>query len=56
MESIRSISCLIPENSGENHFINKLEDLPCTSTHNVQNMNIAISLLDKCAEKHKVKL
>jgi len=51
METIRSISCSIPENSGENHFIDKPTDLSCTSTPNVQNTNIAISLLNKCAEK-----
>ncbi len=38
-------------NSGEKHFIDKLADSPCTSTHNVQNTNITISLLKKCAEK-----
>ena len=51
METIRSISCSIPENSGENHFIDKPADLPCTSTQNIQNNNIAISILNKCAEK-----
>jgi hypothetical protein len=51
METIRSISCSIPENSGENHFIDKLAKLPCTSTQNVQNTNIAILLLNKCAKK-----
>ena len=51
METSSSISCSIPENSGEKHFINKLTYLPCTSTRNVQNTNIAISLLNKCAEK-----
>ena len=51
METIRSISCSILENSGENHFIDKPTDLPCTSPQNVQNTNIAISLLKKCAEK-----
>ena len=51
METIRSILCSIPGNSGENHFIDKPTDLPCTSTPNVQNTNVAISLLNKCAEK-----
>jgi hypothetical protein len=51
MKTIRSISCSIPENSGEKHFIDKPTDLPCTSTHNVHNTNIAISLLNKCAKK-----
>ena len=32
MEIIRSISCSIPENNGEKHFIDKPTDLPCTST------------------------
>ena len=51
MEAIRSISCSISENSVENHFIDKPTDLPYTSTQNVQNTNIAISLFNKCAEK-----
>jgi hypothetical protein len=51
METSRSISCPIPENGGEKHFIDKPTDLPCTSTQNVQNTNIAISLRNKCAEK-----
>ena len=51
METARSISCSIPENSGENQFIDKPTNLPCATTHNVQNTNIAISLLNKCAEK-----
>jgi hypothetical protein len=51
METISSISCSIPEISGETHFIDKPADSPCTSTQNVQNINIAISLLKKCAEK-----
>ena len=51
METIKSISCSIPVNQGVNHLINKPADLPCTSTQNVQNANIAISLSDMCAEK-----
>ncbi len=51
METIRSISCSIPENNGEQHFIDKPIDLPCTSTQNVHNTNIAISVCNKCAEK-----
>ena len=51
MEKVKSISCSIPENSGENHFMYKPTDLPCTSTQNVHNTNIAISLLNKCDEK-----
>ena len=51
METIRSISCSIPVNQGVNYLINKLADLPCTSTQNVQNNNIAISLSDMCAKK-----
>ena len=50
METISSILCSIPKNSGEKHFIIKLANLPCTSTQNVQNTNIAISLLKNCAE------
>ena len=51
METIRSISCSIPENNGEQHFIDKTANLPCTSTQNVQKTNIAISVRNKCAEK-----
>jgi hypothetical protein len=51
METIRSLSCSIPVNQDVNHLINKPADLPCTSTQNVQNTNIAISLSDMCAEK-----
>jgi hypothetical protein len=45
------MSCSIPVNQGVNHLIDKPANLPCTSTHNVQNTNIAISLSNKCAEK-----
>ena len=51
METIRLISCSIPVNQGVNHLIDKLAGLPCTSTQNPQNTNIAISLSNKCAEK-----
>ena len=51
METIRSIACSIPVNRGKKHFIDKPAYLPCTSTHNIQNSNIAILLLIKCAEK-----
>jgi hypothetical protein len=51
METISSMSCSIPEKNGEKHFINKPTDSPCTSTRNIQNSDIAISLLEKCAEK-----
>jgi len=51
METNKSISCSIPENCGEKRFIDKPPHLPCTSTHNVQNTNIAISLRNKCAKK-----
>ena len=51
METISSISCSIPENSGEKHFIDNPANKPCTSTQNVHNTNITISLLKKCAEK-----
>ncbi len=51
METIRSISCSIQVNQGGNHLIYKPADLPCTSTHNVQNTNIAISLSNICARK-----
>ena len=51
METINSISCSIPENSGEKHFIDKPADSPFTSTQNVQNTNITISLLKKFDEK-----
>ena len=50
MGKISSISCSIPENEGEKHFIDKRADSPYFNT-NVQNTNIAISLLNKCAEK-----
>ncbi len=51
METIRSISCSIPENNVEQHFIDKPAYLPCTSTLNVHNTNIAITIRNKCAEK-----
>jgi len=51
MEKIRSMSCSIPENNDNQHFVDNPTDLPCTSTHNVQKTNIAILLLNKCAEK-----
>ena len=51
METINLISCSIPENSGEKHLIDKPANLPCTSTYNIKNTNIKISLLKKCAEK-----
>ena len=51
METIRSISSSIPENNDTQHFIDNLADLPCTSTQNVQNTDIAISVCNKCAEK-----
>ena len=52
METISSISCSIPENSGEKHFIDKPTNSPCTSTQIVvHNTNITISLLKKRAEK-----
>jgi len=51
VEKIRSISCSIPVNQGEKHFIDKPTDLHWTSTQNVHNSNIAISLRNKCAEK-----
>jgi len=51
METISSISYSIPENSGETHSIDKPADSPCTSTQNVQNTSIIISLIKKCAEK-----
>jgi len=55
METIRLISSSIPENGGEKHFIDKPTDLPCTSTLDVHNNNIAISLRNKCVENHKMK-
>jgi hypothetical protein len=51
METIRAISCSIPVNRGGNHLIDKPIYLPCTSTQNVQNTNIPISLSNKYAEK-----
>ena len=51
IETIRSISCSIPVNQGEKHFIDKLADLPCTLTQNVQITNITVSFRNKCAEK-----
>ena len=55
METIRSISCSIPENNGDQHFVDNPTDLPCTSTHNEQNTDIAISVRNKCAVK-KIKI
>ncbi len=51
METISSISCSIPKNSGETHFIDKPIHSPCISTQNVQNTKIPLSILKKCAEK-----
>ena len=51
METIMSISCSIPVNRGKKHLIDKPSYFPCTSTQNVQNTNIAISLSDICANK-----
>jgi len=51
METICSISCSFPENSGETHFIDKPSHSPCTSKQNVHNTNITVALLKKCAEK-----
>jgi hypothetical protein len=56
MEIISSISCSIPENSGENRVMDKPANSPCTSTKNVHNTNIAISHLKKCAEKTQDKV
>ena len=56
LETIRSISCSIPVNRGENNLIDKPANLPCTSTHNVQNTNITISLRNKCAKKPQDKV
>ena len=54
METIRWISSSIPENNDNQHFVDNPADLPCTSTQNVQNTNIAISVRNKCAENHKM--
>ncbi len=51
METIRSISCSIPENNDNQHFVDNPADLPRTSTQNVQNIDIAISVRNQCAEK-----
>ena len=51
METIGSITCSISNISNEKHFIDKSTYSPCTSTHNVHNTNVAISLLKECAEK-----
>jgi hypothetical protein len=51
METISSISCSIPENSGEKHFTDKPADSLCTSAQNVQKTNVTISFLKECAEK-----
>ena len=51
METISLISYSIPEDSGETHSIDKPTNSPCTSTHNVQNTSITMSLLKQCAEK-----
>jgi hypothetical protein len=51
METISSMSYSIPENSGETHSIDKSSYSFCTSTQNIQNNNITISLLKQCAEK-----
>jgi hypothetical protein len=56
METISSMSCSIPENSGETHSIDEPTNAPCTSTQNVQNTNITISLQKKCAEKTQDKV
>ena len=56
METTRSIPCSILVNRGKNHLIDKPADFPCTSTHNVHNTNIAISLRNKCAEKPQDKV
>jgi hypothetical protein len=55
METIRSISSSIPVNRGKNHLIDKPSYLPYTSTQNVHNTNIAISLRNKCADKTQDK-
>jgi hypothetical protein len=56
MGTISSISYSIPENSGKTNSIDKPTDLPCTLTQNLENTNITISLLKKCAEKPQDEL
>jgi len=55
METIRWISSSIPENNDNQHFVDNPADLPCTSTQNVQNTDIAVSIRNKCAVK-KIKI
>jgi hypothetical protein len=51
METISSASCSIPQNSYDKYVIDKPANSPCTSIQNVQNTNIKLSLLKKCAKK-----
>ena len=55
METIRWISSSIPENNDNQHFVDNPADLPCTSTQNVQNTDIAVSVRNKCDVK-KIKI
>jgi hypothetical protein len=55
METIRWISSSIPENNDNQHLVDNPADLPCTSTQNVQNTDIAVSVRNKCAVK-KIKI
>ncbi len=51
METISSKSCSIPENNDDQYSVDNPADVPYTSTHNVQNTCIAISVCNKCAQK-----
>ncbi len=52
METLSSISYSIPENTSETHSIDTPTNSPyCTSTQNVQNTNITISLMKRCVKK-----
>ena len=55
METIRWISSSIPEKNDNQHFVDNPADLPCTSTQNVQNTDIAVYVRNKCAVK-KIKI
>ena len=55
METIRAISSSVPENNDKQHFVDNLAYLPCTSTQNVHNTDIAVSVRNKYAVK-KIKI
>ena len=55
METIRWISSSILENNDNQHLVDNPADLRCTSTQNVQNTDIAVSVRNKCGVK-KIKI